>query len=223
LRSICRYIPWLSLLPFCIPFASAQSAIDVNVGFGGAWASANKSGIDNANSATNAFGSCTPGGTDRNCQALPTLNSFFLGFGGDVMFKPKLGVGFNYIVQPTKSDYGPLQDRQAFYDFNAVYRPLQTKRAALNLEAGIGGARTSFSITQSACVGTAVCTSQASSVGTASHFQEHVGVGVQLFLTEHIFVRPQFDVHFVNGFTDQFGRNVVPSAMIWVGYTLGSK
>jgi len=223
LKSICRYIPWLSLLPFCIPFASAQSAIDVNVGFGGAWASANKSGIDNANSATNAFGSCTPGGADRNCQALPTLSSFFLGFGGDVMFKPKLGVGFNYIVQPAKSDYGPLEDRQAFYDFNAVYRPLQTKRAALNLEAGIGGARTSFSFTQSACVGTAVCSTQASSLGSASHFQEHLGVGVQLFLTEHIFVRPQFDVHFVNGFTDQFGRNVVPSAMIWVGYNLGSK
>ena len=223
MKSICRYIPWLSLLPFCIPFASAQSAIDVNVGFGGAWASANKSGIDNANSATNAFGSCTPGGADRNCQALPTLSSFFLGFGGDVMFKPKLGVGFNYIVQPAKSDYGPLEDRQAFYDFNAVYRPLQTKRAALNLEAGIGGARTSFSFTQSACVGTAVCSTQASSLGSASHFQEHLGVGVQLFLTEHIFVRPQFDVHFVNGFTDQFGRNVVPSAMIWVGYNLGSK
>jgi hypothetical protein len=212
----------LSLLPFCLPLASAQSAIDVNVGFGGAWASANQSGLDNVNSA-NAFGSCTPGSSDVNCQKLPALSNFFLGFGGDVMVKDKLGIGVEYLIQPALADYGPLQDRQSFYDFNAVYRPIHNKRAALNLEGGIGGARTSFSYTQSACVGTAVCSSQASPVGTASHFQEHVGIGVQLFLTEHLYVRPQFDIHFVNSFTDQFGRNVVPSAMVWVGYNLGSK
>lgn len=218
-----RHLSWLSLLPFCIPLASAQSALDVNVGFGGAWNSANKSGIDNANSTTNAFGSCTPGLRDVNCQTLPALSGFFLGFGGDVMIKPKFGAGVNYTVQPAKSDYGPLQARQSFYDFNAIFRPIETKKAALNLEAGIGGARTSFSYTQSSCVGTAVCTSQSSPVGTASHFQEHFGAGVQLFLTDHIYVRPQFDIHFVNGFTDQYGRNFVPSAMIWVGYNLGSK
>jgi len=223
LRRIRRYLPLLSLLPFCIPFASAQSAIDVNVGFGGAWNSANKSGIDDANSTTNAFGTCTPGLRDVNCRALPALSGFFLGFGGDVMLTSKLGAGVQYTVQPTKSDYGPLQARQSFYDFNAIYRPIQTKKAALNLEAGIGGARTSFSYTQNSCVGTAVCSSQNSPVGTASHFQEHLGAGVQLFLTEHIYVRPQFDIHFVNGFTDQYGRNFVPSAMIWVGYNLGSK
>ena len=223
MKRICRYLPLLPLLPFCISLASAQSAVDVNIGFGGAWDSANKAGIDSANSITNAFGSCTPGRNDANCQALPALSGFFLGFGGDVMVKDKLGIGVEYTIQPAKQDYGPLQDRQSFYDFNAIYRPIHTKRAALNLEGGIGGARTSFSFTQSSCVGTAVCTSQASPVGTASHFQEHVGVGVQLFLTEHIYVRPQFDIHFVNSFTDQFGRNVVPSAMVWVGYNLGSK
>ena len=223
MKRIGRYLPWLSLLPLCISLASAQSAIDINVGFGGAWSSANQSGIDNANSVTNAFGSCTPGRSDPNCQALPELSGFFLGLGGDVMVKPKLGFGVNYLLQPAKQDYGPLLSRQSFYDFNAVFRPIQTKRAALNLEAGIGGARTSFSYTQSSCVGTAVCSSQNSPVGTASHFQEHLGAGVQLFLTEHIFVRPQFDIHFVNGFTDQYGRNFVPSAMIWVGYNLGSK
>lgn len=222
MRRIGPYLPLLTLLPFCIPFASAQSAVDVNVGFGGAWASANPSGLDNANSA-NAFGSCTPGLNDVYCQNLPKLNSFFLGFGGDVMFKPKFGVGANYDITPAKSAYGPLDFRQAFYDFNGVFRPIQTKRAALNIEAGVGGARTSFSYTQSACVGTAVCSTQAQSVGTASHFQTHVGIGVQFFLTEHIFVKPQFDIHYVNNLTDQFGRNTVPQAMVWVGYNLGSK
>ena len=222
MKKIGRYLPLLGLLPFCVPFASAQSAIDVNIGFGGAFASANKSGIDNANSA-NAFGSCAPGAGDVNCQSLSALSGFFLGFGGDVMVKDKLGVGVNFIIQPALQDYGPLQDRQSFYDFNAVYRPIANKKMALNLEAGIGGARTSFSYTQTSCVGTAVCSSQASPVGTASHFQEHFGAGVQIFVSEHFYIRPQFDIHYVNGFTDQFGRNLVPSAMVWVGYNLGSK
>jgi hypothetical protein len=186
------------LLHFCVSFANAQSAIDVNVGFGGAWDSANKSGIDN-----NTGNTCTPSSTNSStCSKLPALSAFFLGFGGDVMVKDKLGVGLSFSVQPSKSAYGPLDDRQSFYDFNAIYRPIQTKKAALNLEAGIGGARTSFSITQTSCVGTAVCSSSVLPVGTESHFQEHVGVGAQFFVTEHFFVRPQFDVHFVNGFTD---------------------
>jgi hypothetical protein len=223
LKRICRYLPLLSLLPLCVPLAHGQAAVDINIGFGGAWDSANKGGIDNANSLTNAFGSCTPGGSDANCQALPSMSGFFLGFGGDVMIKDKLGFGVDFSIQPAQQNYGPLQDRQSFYDFDAVYRPIATKRAALNLEGGIGGARTSFSYTQTGCVGTAVCSTQSSPIGSASHFQEHVGIGVQLFLTDHFFIRPQFDLHFVQGLTDQFGRTVVPQAMVWVGYNLGSK
>ena len=208
-------VPLLSFLPFSASLLHAQAALDVNVGFGGAWASANKSGLNTAGNP------CTPG--TSTCLSLPSLSNFMLGFGGDVMVKSKIGVGIEYEIQPSRQDYGPLQDRQSFYDFNAVYRPISTKRAALNLEGGIGGARTSFSVTQTQCVGTAVCSTAVSPLGTASHFQTHVGVGVQVFATEHFFIRPQFDIHFVNGFTDQFGRTVVPSATVWVGYNLGSK
>jgi hypothetical protein len=42
-------------------------------------------------------------------------------------------------------------------------------------------------------------------VGTANHFQVHTGAGVSLFITDHVFIRPQFDVHYVPGFTGQFG------------------
>ena len=213
-----RYLSLVCLAPLCMSIASAQNAIDVNVGFGGAWDSANKSGID-----SNTGNSCTPGSSGSTCQSLSALSGFFLGFGGDVMVKDKLGVGVNFMIQPAQQNYGPLQDRQSFYDFNAIYRPIQTKKAALNIEGGIGGARTSFSYTQTSCVGTAVCSTQASPVGTASHFQEHIGVGVQIFVTEHFYIRPQFDIHIVNGLTDQFGSNFVPSAMVWVGYNLGSK
>jgi hypothetical protein len=51
----------------------------------------------------------------------------------------------------------------------------------------------------------------------------NVGVGVQLYLTDHIFVRPEFDYHYVPGLTNQFGSNSVPEALLWVGYSFGER
>jgi hypothetical protein len=116
-----------------------------------------------------------------------------------------------------------LQYRQTFYDVNGIFSPLSQKRVIVQLQGGLGGAKTSFSITQSACAGTAVCTSQSQAVGNSNHFQIHAGLGVQLFVSEHIFIRPQFDLHYVPNFTDQFGTNVVPAAMVWLGYSFGDR
>lgn len=201
---------------------NAQTSFDVNVGFGGAHASANSGGLDSASSA-NAFGTCTPGLGDANCQSLPSLGGFFMGVGGDLMLYKHFGVGLEASLQPAHQDYGPLQYRQSFYDINGIYAPINVKRASLRLEGGIGGARTSFAFSQSGCVGTAVCTTSNEPVGSASHFQAHAGVGVQIFLTDHIFVRPQFDFHYVPGLTDQFGSNAVPEGTIWVGYSFGER
>lgn len=234
MKRVWHRLSWLSLLPFCVPLAHGQAAIDVGIGFGGAWNSAGKNGVDLASNT----GTCTaPFPTDQTCQATSKLSAFMLGFTGDVMVKDKFGVGFNYSITPARQTYAPLNGatsalaqntefpidaRQGFYDFNAVYRPISTKRAALNLEGGIGGSRTSLSVTQTGCVG-AACTSQTSPVGTVNHFQVHVGVGAQIYVTEHFFVRPQLDLHFASGLTDTWGRNFTPAAMVWVGYNLGSK
>jgi len=221
MRRTYNYLPVLALLLFCIPFASGQSGVDINVGLGSAHASANGGGIDSAGSVTNAFGTCTPSSGDTFCQKLPTLSGVFLGFGGDIMFRKQFGIGAEANIQPTRSDYGPLQYRETFYDVNGIYEPISQKKFALQLQGGIGAARTGFSFNQSACVGSVVCTSQTQPVGSASHFQVHVGAGVQIYLTEHIFVRPQFDLHYVPGFNQQFGSNVVPEGTIWVGYNIG--
>src|SRR5580658_3265761 len=108
-----------ALFMFGASLASAQTSFDVNLGFGTAWDSANSGGLDNASSLTNAFGSCTLGTGDANCQSLPKLDGFFLGFGGDLMLYRHLGVGFEASVQPSRETYGPLDSRQAFYDVNA--------------------------------------------------------------------------------------------------------
>jgi len=211
-----------AILFFGASFVDAQTSFDVDVGFGSAWDSANSGGIDNATS-LNAFGSCTPGSADFNCQSLPKLNGFFLGFGGDLMLNKRFGVGFQASLQPSRETYGPLSSRQIFYDVNGIYAPITTKRAVLDLEGGVGGARTSFALTQSGCVGTAVCSTSTQPVGAANHFDIHAGVGVQIFLTDHVFLRPEFDFHYVPGLTNQFGSDAVPEAMLWLGYSFGER
>jgi opacity protein-like surface antigen len=218
-----RYVCPMLLATLCsVPLAHAQSSVDANIGFGSAWAGATGLGIDNANS-VNAFGTCTPNSGDPYCEATPSLSGFFLGLGADVMLTKRYGFGAEVSFQPNHPNYGPLQYRQTFYDFNGVFAAVNQKRVEVKIEGGIGGARTSFSFNQSGCVGTAVCTTQTEPVGNASHFQVHVGVGLQLFVTDHLFVRPEFDYHYVPNFTQQFASNSVPSAMVWVGYSFGER
>lgn len=207
-------------MAFGASLASAQMTADIGLGFGAAFDKSNGAGIDNPSSA-NAFGSCAPNTGDSFCQTTSSMSGFFMGVGGDVMLNKHFGVGAEFNFQPAVKNYGPLEDRQMFYDFNGIYRPISNKRFALELQGGIGGARTSFSVFQNSCVGTAVCSAYSSPIGAANHFQVHAAVGVQIYLTEHIFVKPQFDFRYVPNFTQQFNSNAVPAAMIWLGYNIG--
>jgi hypothetical protein len=46
-------------------------------------------------------------------------------------------------------------------------------------------------------------------------------VGVKLYVKGNIFIKPQFDIHYVTNLTDQFGRNWVPQVTASVGYSFG--
>ena len=210
MNRICRYLPLL----FAISFAHAQSAAEVNIGFGTVLDKAAGGGLD-AN-----LNACTTG---SNCLPTPSLNSFFMGFGGTIMFSKHLGFGGEASLQPAKKDYAGMQARQIFYDVDAVYAPVNQKKVMVRLAGGVGGARTSFSYTQTACVGTAVCQTQSQAIGNASHFQVHAGLGVQYYLNEHVFIRPQFDLHYVPNFTNQFGSTMAPGFMFWLGYSMGDR
>jgi len=220
MQRLCGFLPLFALLAFGPMRSQAQTSVDAAIGFGTAYSSASGAGIDGPVS-PNAFGACAVGSGDTLCQATPKLNGLFMNFNGDVMFNRHLGAGAGVSFQPSKSDYGPLQYRQTFIDGNLIYEPVGGKRWALHLLGGIGAARTGFSIAENQCVGTAVCVNQTLPVGAATHFQAHAGVGLQLFLTDHLFIQPQFDYHYVPNFTDQFGSNSVPMAMISIGYSSG--
>ena len=90
MKRIFRFLPVLSLFALCLPFAGAQSAFDINLGFGSLHDSSTGGGLDNANALV-PFGTCTPGSSDANCQATGGLGGFFLGFGGDIMFTQHFG------------------------------------------------------------------------------------------------------------------------------------
>jgi hypothetical protein len=229
-RRISRYLPLLFVLFCCIPFASAQSAFDLNMGFGFIHDKANATQVNQA--LLPCTGSTDPYGP---CVTTPALSGFVLGFGGDLMLWKKFGIGGEVALQPGKQTYVNLngsaasqglnslsiQSRMTIFDINGIFEPVNTKKVALKLEGGIGAANLKF---YEAGASSSILGNQNSSqfIQSANHFNVHGGAGVEIFVTDHIFIRPQFDVHYVPNLT-QFGSNIVMSGMVWVGYSFGDR
>jgi hypothetical protein len=114
-----------------------------------------------------------------------------------------------------------LNARPSFYDFNAVYQPTTGERRIVPVvEGGIGGSRLSLYFNQASCV-TQVCQNSSQVVATSNHFQLHGAVGVKLYVKSDIFIKPQFDLHWVHNLDQQYGSDFVPQYTIAVGYTFG--
>jgi hypothetical protein len=228
-KQICRTLTLFALPLFCLSVAHAQSGVDIGIGFGAVQAPAAKTGLD-----PNTLLACSLGSnpTGAGCASTPSLSSFMMGFSGDLMLWKHFGVGAEVNFQPAKQNYVTLdatsvglssysiQSRTTFYDFNGIYQPLKTKKASLKLEGGIGG--TNLKFYESGTSTTALTGNQNFSqyFGSSNHFQIHAGAGVQIYLTDHLFVRPQFDIHYVHNL-NQFGRATVTEETVWLGYTLG--
>lgn len=226
-RSIRYHLPLLVLLLACLPLAQAQSSFDFNIGFGTAHASSLGSvDINTLNPCANLAGEA--------CGNTPDLSGFFLGFGGNLMLWKHLGIGVDASLQPAKQNYltfqtasagsygDVLQSRVTLYDFDAIYAPYSTKKVAVMLRGGIGGANVKFYENLSSSSAVLGNTNSSQYAGSANHFAVNVGLGVQLYVTDHIFLRPEVDYHYVTNFS-QFGSNSVPQAMVWLGYTIGDR
>ena len=211
--------------------ANAQSELNVAIGFGSAQASSTGRGIEGDPNSANFFGTCLAGST-TTCSNSKSLSGLMMGFRGNVMLWKHFGVGADVSFQPGKQDYAifpasaiaqggaNLQSRTTFYDVDAIAQPFKSKRASLEFLGGIGGMNLKFyasGTTTDAVLGTQ---NFSQSYGSANHFQVHGGAGVNIFLTDNIFVRPQFDIHYVPNLS-QFGRSAVTQESIWVGYRWG--
>ncbi len=228
MRRICRYLPLCFVLMTGAQFASAQSGFDVNLGFG--TFKAKSAGLVDVNTLF-PCGSVS----SSTCTSTPDLGGVFMGVGANLMLWKHFGVGGEVSFQPAKQDYLVLQQqavgqqgytiqtRTTFYDFNGIFQPISSKRASLQLQGGIGGANVKFysAVSSSGSVlGNAGNYTQF--FGSSNHFQLHAGLGVQLYPTEHIFIRPEFDLHYVTSFS-QYGRDAAPGFMIWLGYSFGDR
>jgi hypothetical protein len=234
-RRIAQYLPFCFLALGSVQFAAAQTAFDVNLGFGSFHDKA--LGTTGYDSITGNL--CTSVSADPNCITSTTngLGGFFLGFGMDVMLKKSYGLGFSWDVMPARSNYQPtvtipasegggsytLQYRQHFIDVNGIWAPVHTKKFILQVIPGIGDAKFGISEKVTSCVTATICASQAQPFPSSNHFDIHAGVGVQVFVTDHIFIRPQFDYHYAPNLNQEFNSNSVIGGMVWVGYSWGDR
>lgn len=223
MKRIFHYLPLFLLPAFSIPLAHAQYGFDIGVGFGAMQDKASSKNLDDS------LAPCTIGSADPTCVATGKLNGFSMGISGNVMAWKHFGVGAEVNFQPGKSTYAPfpldgvtVQSRMTLFDFNGVYQPVRTKKVALQLIGGVGAANLKFYTAGQ--TGAAIGASSFNTYfGSNNHFQVHGGVGVQFYLTEHVFLRPQFDIHYVPNLNQQFGSNFVTSETVWLGYTFGSQ
>ena len=233
MKRICRYLPLFVVLLLSMPLIRAQSGFDIAVGFGAEQAKSTGTGLEGNVNSPNFFNTCTTS-SSPTCVNTKALSGFTMGVQGNLMLWQHFGVGAEFTTQPAKQDYVifpqstvqaggfNLQSRATLYDFNGIFQPYKSKKANIQLVGGIGGMNLKFYA--SGNYSDAVLGNQYYSqyYGSSNHFQAHGGLGVTIYLTEHVFLRPEFDVHWVHNLS-QFGTNLVTSETVWLGYTLGSQ
>ena len=230
-----RYLPPLVLSLCSIPFAGAQTSLDVNLGVGGAQDKAGTTGFDGL-----YLTDCSA--TTATCVKTKPLSTIMVGVGGNLMLSKKFGLGVNANFQPGKQTYAEvpsvnfvagglletqpaynLQSQVAFYQADATYVPIGTKKYALRVMAGAGAATVKFSQTESNANTTLGSFTSSSYFHGDNYAQAHIGIGAQVYVSGNLFIRPEFDVHYVKNFTNQFGSNTPKSVTIWLGYSFGNR
>lgn len=226
-RLTIRTIPFIFL--FLLISAKQASAQGGSVYFGAGTAWDTKGTGTNLNTNTPCPSGQLFDDFNSECEGGPIIGGAFGLFGADFMIKPHLGVNGEYAFRFAQAGYLPLAGlnmRPSFYDFNAVWEPGPTgseARVVPVLEGGIGGSRVALYVTQQCTITGINCTSSTPAGVNANHFQVHGAAGVKLYVSGGIFIKPQFDFHYVTNLTQQFGRNWVPQVTVSLGYTFGGR
>jgi hypothetical protein len=185
------------------PVASAQEVA--------AWLGLGTAHDGDTHQQVNTFG-------DGSLYPTKGIGGLFGHFGMDVFFTKQFGAGFDASWRASQGTYTGIGFRPVFYSVDGIYQPIRmtSKKVSAEFRVGIGGAALTFSPDgQQNCVNGPGCQN--------SHdFQLHLGAAPRVYVTDHLFVRPAFDVHYVNGFTE-FGSNWVTEYSVGIGYGLGRR
>ena len=183
---------------------------------------------DRAGTTSNGTNTCPTGQLFDGliCEPGPKIGGLFGVFGLDVRFKRHLGINAEYAFHFKQAPFLPddsLNMRPAFYDVNVMWMRVAGKRIAPLLEGGAGGARLGLRSTSTTPITGITNISSFPAGSRPNHAQLHFGAGLKFYVKGNIFVKPQFDLHYVFNFTDQFGRNLVLQYSGSVGYTFGGR
>ncbi len=140
-------------------------------------------------------------------------------FSGDFLFLKHFGIGGEILWRAHQNVYAGFQPfRPIFYSVNGVYAPPLGKRAALELQGGIGAESLRFYNNFYTCNSFTGCTTYTSS----NHFMGHLGGGIRLYPTGNFFIRPEAHVYFVrNNF--EFSGPRVTRFGVSIGYSWRSE
>jgi len=155
-----------------------------------------------------------------NPYTTPKLAGLFSDLGASVMLTRHYGVGGDISWRTSSAAYAGLSYRPLFYNIDGVYTPVKTKRFEPELRLGLGGTRIGYSIRQSNCDAFAGCSTSNQFVESSNHFQVHGAAAARFYVTNHAFIRPAFDLRYVNNFY-QFGSNWVPQYSVGIGWSFG--
>jgi hypothetical protein len=150
----------------------------------------------------------------------PKLGGLTSDIGASFMFSKHFGAAADLSWRDSSAAYAGLNYRPFFYNFDAVYEPVKSKRIVPELRAGLGGVNLSYSFNQQACDAFVGCSSSNQPVESSHHFQVDMQAAARIYFTNHLFVRPAVEAHYVNNFF-QFGSNWVPQYSVGVGYSFG--
>jgi hypothetical protein len=150
----------------------------------------------------------------------PKMTGLFGDVGASLMLTHHYGIGGDLNWRFTQGAYAGLNYRPLFYDIDGIYQPVRTKHVDPELRLGLGGASVRYSINQSSCDQFTGCSSSNQFLESSNHFQVHGAAAARIYATDHIFVRPAFDLRYVNNFS-QFGHNWVPEYSLGVGWSFG--
>jgi len=146
----------------------------------------------------------------------------FIGFNGDVLFKPLLsgmvGVQAEVNWRASQGSYGgQLPFRPVFYDFNAMYARRFSKYFGAEALAGIGAESIRFySNSYTNCDIYGNCTNYVSS----NHFLGDFGGGIRIYPYGNFFVRPEMRLYLINN-NQEFSSSHPVRYGVSIGYTFG--
>ena len=130
-----------------------------------------------------------------------------------------MGIGFDAAWRASQGEYGGSGGqpyRPILFDFNAMYQPRLSKKAGLDLFAGVGWQSTRF------YTGTYTCNFVSCiNYSSSNHFLIDIGGGIRYYVWNHVFVRPEARYYYINNNTGDFTSNSVLRVGASIGYTIG--